>query len=101
VPLYDPLVVFAPPRHGIVIGAAIGWGPAVVITAGFAPWGLTHSYFAWGAHAIVFDDTRWDRVWLNRGFYVHPRTRIHGCGPWDRMWRYIRTWAGGLRMSGR
>ena len=79
VPVYDPLVVFAPPRPGIVIGAAIGWGPAVVITAGFAPWGWTHAYFAWGAHAIIFDETPWHRVWANRGYYVHPYAH-----PWVR-----------------
>ena len=79
VPVYDPLVVFAPPRPGIVISAAIGWGPAVVITGGFAPWGWVHPHFAWGAHAIVFDDTGWGRGWLNRGYYVHPYAH-----PWVR-----------------
>jgi len=34
VPYYDPLVVFGPPRPGFFIGGAIGWGPAVIITAG-------------------------------------------------------------------
>ena len=79
VPVYDPLLVFAPPRPGIVISAAIGWGPAVVITAGFAPWGWVHPHFAWGAHAIVFDNTWWGRGWLNRGYYVHPYAH-----PWVR-----------------
>jgi Protein of unknown function (DUF3300) len=36
VPVYDPVVVFAPPRPGFVIGGAIRFGPAVVIGASFA-----------------------------------------------------------------
>jgi hypothetical protein len=88
VPAYDPLIVFAPPRPGFVIGGAIGWGPAVVITAGFFPWGWAHPYFGWRAHAIFFDATPWNRGWVNRGYYFHsyahpwvrrvgPRVEIH------------------------
>jgi Protein of unknown function (DUF3300) len=72
VPYYDPLVVFGPPRPGFFVGGAIGWGPAVIITAGFFPFGWVHPYFLWGAHAIYFDRTPWSRVWVNRGYYVHP-----------------------------
>ena len=92
VPVYDPLVVFAPPRPGFVIGGAIGWNPAVVITAGFFPWGWSLPHFAWGAHAIILDETPWNRVWLNRGYYIHsyahpwvprvgPRVEIHPVPP--------------------
>ncbi|MGA7626762.1 MAG: DUF3300 domain-containing protein [Candidatus Acidiferrales bacterium] len=79
VPTYDPLVVFAAPRPGFFIGGAIGWGPAVVITAGFFPWGWAHPYFGWRAHAIFFDATPWGRVWANRGYYFHPYAH-----PWVR-----------------
>jgi len=79
VPTYDPLVVFAAPRPGFVIGGAIGWGPAVVITAGFFPWGWAHPYFGWRAHAIFFDATPWGRVWANRGYYFQPYAH-----PWVR-----------------
>jgi len=79
VPTYDPLVVFAPPRPGFVVTGAIGWNPAVVITGGFFPWGWAHPYFAWGAHAIIFDETPWNRRWLNRGYYVHSYAH-----PWVR-----------------
>ena len=79
VPTYDPLVVFAAPRPGFFIGGAIGWGPAVVITAGFFPWGWAHPYFGWRAHAIFFDATPWDRVWANRGYYFQPYAH-----PWIR-----------------
>jgi hypothetical protein len=83
VPTYDPLVVFEPPRPGIVVGAAIHFGPAVVIGAGFAPWGWANVHFLWGGHAIIFDDTPWDRTWLNRRFYVHPYAHpwIRAVGP--------------------
>ena len=79
VPYYDPLVVFGPPRPGFFIGGAIGWGPAVIITAGFFPFGWVHPYFLWGAHTIYFDRTPWSRVWVNRGYYVHPYAH-----PWAR-----------------
>ena len=79
VPTYDPLVVFAAPRPGFFIGGAIGWGPAVVITAGFFPWGWAHPYFGWRAHAIFFDATPWGRVWANRGYYFQPYAH-----PWIR-----------------
>jgi hypothetical protein len=88
VPYYDPLVVFGPPRPGFFIGGAIGWGPAVIITAGFFPFGWAHPYFGWRDHIIFFDRTPWNRVWLNRAYYVHsyahpwvqavgPRVEIH------------------------
>lgn len=72
VPYYDPLIVFGPPRPGFFIGGAIGWGPAVVITAGFFPFGWVHPYFDWRTHWIFFDRTPWGRVWVNRGYYFHP-----------------------------
>ncbi len=79
VPTYDPLVVFAAPRPGFFIGGAIVWAPAVVITAGFFPWGWAHPYFGWRAHAIFFDATPWGRVWANRGYYFQPYAH-----PWVR-----------------
>ena len=79
VPTYDPAIVFAPPRPGFAISAAIHFGPAVIVGASFAPWGWDNPGFVWGTHAIIFDGSPWDRVWFNRGFYVHPY--IH---PWIR-----------------
>jgi hypothetical protein len=72
VPYYDPLVVFGPPGPGFFRGAAIRWGPAVIITGGFFSFGWAYPYFVWGAHAIYFDRTPWSRVWVNRAYYVHP-----------------------------
>ena len=79
VPTYDPLLVSGPPRPGFAIEGAIRFGPAVIIGGAFAPWGWLHPHFLWGGHAIVFDDTPWNRVWINRGFYVHPYAH-----PWRR-----------------
>jgi hypothetical protein len=79
VPMYDPLVVFAPPRPGVVIAGAIRFGPAVVIGGAFAPWGWVHPYFLWGRHEIIIDETPWRRVWVNRGYYFHPYAH-----PWER-----------------
>lgn len=72
VPTYDPAIVFAPPPPGFAISAAIHFGPAVIVGASFAPWGWITPGFVWGTHAIIIDRTPWNRVWFNRGFYVHP-----------------------------
>jgi hypothetical protein len=83
VPVYNPGIVFGPPGPGIVIGAAIGFGPAVIIGPAFAPWGWTHPYFMWGVHSIFFDNVPWGRSWINRGYYRHPYAHpwFHGPGP--------------------
>jgi Protein of unknown function (DUF3300) len=79
VPTYDPFLVYGPPRPGFAIGAAIHFGPAIVIGSAFAPWGWSHPYFGWRDHGIFFDYTPWNRGWYNRGFYVHPYAH-----PWRR-----------------
>ena len=40
VPVYDPLIVFGPPRPGFFIGGAIRFGPAVTL-------GVTFGRFGW------------------------------------------------------
>lgn len=72
VPVYDPGIVFFAPHPGFAIGAAIHFGPAVVIGAGFAPFGWVHPYFGWRTHAIFFDGRPWGRTWGNRRVYAHP-----------------------------
>ena len=83
VPVYDPAVVFFRPRPGFAVGFGIHYGPAVVVGGAFAPWGWTSVGFAWGAHNILIDHTPWNRMWVNRRYYVHPYAHawIHGPGP--------------------
>jgi hypothetical protein len=71
VPFYDPLVVFAPPRPGFVVGGAIHFGFGVTIGAAFRPWGWGSSLIAWDTRSIVINNVRWDRNWANRATYVH------------------------------
>jgi hypothetical protein len=79
VPYYDPLVVFAPPRAGFVVGAAISFRFGVTIGAAFRPWGWGACRFDWGNHVVMINNAPWRRVWINRGAYVHPYRLEH----WD------------------
>lgn len=80
VPVYDPLIVFAPPRPGFVVGAAIHFGPAVTIGGTFVSWGWwTGPAFVWPSHTILVGGHPWVRTWVNRGVYVHPYAH-----PWVR-----------------
>jgi hypothetical protein len=72
VPVYNPLVVYAPPRPGFFIGGAIHFGPAITIGAAFAPFGWGTVGFGWREHAILVGGHPWARTWVNRGAYVHP-----------------------------
>jgi hypothetical protein len=72
VPVYDPLVVFAPARPGFVVAGAIRFGWGFSITAAFAPWGWGVSHFDWGARVLFINNAPWRRTWVNRATYVHP-----------------------------
>jgi len=72
VPLYDPFVVFGPPRPGFFIGGAIRFGGGVTIGAGFAPWGWDAARFGWGEHRAFIAGHPWERTWAVRRTYVHP-----------------------------
>ncbi len=72
VPVYDPLVVFAPPRPGFHIAAAISFGPGITIGAAFAPWGWGSVRFDWGLHSVFINNHVWGRTFVNRREYVHP-----------------------------
>ncbi len=74
VPYYDPLVVYARPRAGFVVGSAIGFGFGVTIGPAFRPWGWGANRFAWDSHTVIINNTRWNRTWVNRPTYVHPYT---------------------------
>ena len=81
VPAYDPLVVFFPPRPGIVVGAAISFGFGVTVTAAFRPWGWGVCRFDWGAHVLFIHNTPWRRTWANRAVYGHSYPAWHH---WER-----------------
>lgn len=72
VPVYNPYVVYAPPRPGFFIGGAIHFGPAITLGVGFAPWGWGGIGFGWRDHAIFIDHRPWERTWVNRRAYVAP-----------------------------
>jgi len=72
VPIYDPLIVFYPPRPGFFIGGAIRFGPVISIGPAFGRYGWFGAGFAWGTHDILIHHRPWNRGFVNRGAYVHP-----------------------------
>jgi Protein of unknown function (DUF3300) len=72
VPIYDPIIVFGPPRPGLFIGGVIRFGPAVSLGVSFGRFGWFGSGFGWGSHTLLIDHRPWVRTYANRGVYVHP-----------------------------
>jgi hypothetical protein len=72
VPYYDPAIVFYPPRPGFYVGGAIGFNFGIALGVAFRPWGWGYDRFDWGGHAVIINNARWGRTWVNRGTYVHP-----------------------------
>ena len=85
VPVYDPLIVFWPPRPGFVIGGAISFGFGVGLGVAFRPWGWGVVRFDWGAHVLFIHNAPWGRVWGNRFTYVHPYPDLHRWAPAGRV----------------
>jgi hypothetical protein len=81
VPEYNPVVVFARPRPGFAIGAAIRFGPGITIGAGFAPFGWASPAIVWPSHQIIIAGHPWARTWVNRQEYVHPYPGTRMAGP--------------------
>jgi hypothetical protein len=75
VPVYDPFIVFAPPRPGFFVGGAIRFGPPVTLGLTFGRFGWFGAGFGWGSHAVLIDHRPWVRTYENRGGYVHPYAR--------------------------
>jgi len=75
VPIYDPVVVFAPPRPGLFVGGVIRFGPAVTLGLSFGRFGWFGAGFGWGSHALLIDHRPWARTYENRSAYVHPYAR--------------------------
>ena len=74
VPYYSPAIVFAAPRIGFAVGAAIRFGFGVAMGLAFRPWGWGLSFFDWGHHTVIINNAPWGRTWANRATYVHPYT---------------------------
>jgi hypothetical protein len=72
VPAYDPLIVFAPPRPGFVVGGAIRFGFGVTIGTGFRPWGWGGNRIVWTNRTVIVNNAPWGRTWANRAVYAHP-----------------------------
>jgi hypothetical protein len=72
VPYYDPAIVFVAPRPGFVVRSAIRFNFGVTIGVAFRPWGWGYNRFDWGGRAVIINNARWGRTWVNRGAYVHP-----------------------------
>jgi Protein of unknown function (DUF3300) len=81
VPVYDPLVVFAAPRPGIVVRTALSYRFGVRLGVGFVPWGWGASGFNWPQRVVVINRIPWDRTWVNRETYVHPYVVRRYAGP--------------------
>jgi hypothetical protein len=83
VPVYDPLIVFGPPRPGLYVGGVIRFGPAVTLGLSFGRFGWFGAGFGWGAHTLLIDHRPWTRTYANRGAYVHPYSRpyVRSAGP--------------------
>lgn len=74
VPYYDPVVVYARPRPGFFVGAAIGFRFGVGLGVAFRPWGWGYNRFAWDRRVVYINNSPWRRTWVNRTEYVHPYT---------------------------
>ena len=74
VPYYDPVVVYARPRPGFFIGAAIGFRFGVGVGVAFRPWGWGYNRIAWDRRVVFINNAPWQRTWVNRHEYHHPYT---------------------------
>ncbi len=84
VPAYDPVVVYAAPRPGFFVGAAIGFRFGVVVGAAYRPWGWGYNRISWNERVVIVNNAPWHRTWVNRTVYVHPygirRVVVHDRG---------------------
>ena len=74
IPTYDPVVVYARPRPGFFIGAAIGFRFGVGVGVAFRPWGWGYNRIAWDRRVVFINNAPWQRTWVNRYEYHHPYT---------------------------
>jgi hypothetical protein len=88
VPTYDPVVVYARPRPGFFVGAAIGFRFGVALGVAYRPWGWGYNRISWNERVVIVNNAPWHRTWVNRTVYVHPytvrRVVVHDRGWMDR-----------------
>jgi hypothetical protein len=72
VPVYDPLIVFGPPRPGLFVGGVIRFGAPVTLGVSFGRFGWFGAGFGWHDHTVLIDHRPWARTYVNRSAYVHP-----------------------------
>jgi len=88
VPTYDPVVVYARPRPGFFVGAAIGFRFGVALGVAYRPWGWGYNRISWNERVVIVNNSPWHRTWVNRTVYVHPytvrRVVVHDRGWIDR-----------------
>jgi hypothetical protein len=77
VPVYDPLIVFAPPPPDYSVGGAIVFGFGATLGVSFRPWGWGAWRIAWDSHAIFINNVRWEHTWANRANYAHAYPGLH------------------------
>jgi hypothetical protein len=80
VPFYDPLIVFARPRPGFIVGRGITFGFGIAIGPVFRPWGWGGNRIVWSSRTVIINNAEWRRGWVNRNTYVHPY-EIRRVGP--------------------
>ena len=56
VPYYDPVVVYARPRPGFFVGAAIGFRFGVTLGVPFRPWGWGYNRIAWDRRVVYINN---------------------------------------------
>jgi hypothetical protein len=84
VPVYDPGIVFFPPRPGFYIGGGIRFGYGVTMGGFFRPWGWGFDRFDWRGHRVIINDVPWHRRFVNRREYIHPYPNVRRYTPAQR-----------------
>jgi hypothetical protein len=80
VPVYDPVIVYAPPRPGYYYGIQYPFGSRIGPV--FLSWGWGGA-FRWHSHLLYVQNERWSRNWTNRE--MHAQTyRNWDNGHWRR-----------------
>lgn len=100
IPIYDPILVFGPPRPGIFVGGIIRFGAPVTLGVTFGRFGWFGAGFGWGAHTVIIDHRPWVRTYENRSVYTHPYARPYVRPAAPRVEQHPATRSGGHENGG-